>query len=115
MERLENGWLARGKNRTVDYKMYCHNTKCDLFAKPQVRPGYYESDTGWGEADDDECTACLEPLYYYEPAYFLCERCEEPVLEDDMNTDDRYCQHCYSDLFESWQAQVGKDRQRGIE
>ena len=102
---LENGWLRRQRiTNSVEYKLYCHNVHCDLFGRPQMRPGYYESDTGWGEADDDKCNACDEEMYYWEPEWHECMRCGVPVLDDDVDANEDYCATCLSDLTEEWKV-----------
>jgi len=111
---IENPWVIKRTNKSVDYSLWCHNTKCELFAQEKQREGFYEYDTGWGEANNDECNACLEPMHYYEPDYTVCDRCETPVLDDDVNAEQYLCEHCKSDLHESWQSQLGKDQAKGV-
>ena len=49
----------------VQFSMYCHNARCIMLGVTQERFGAVNTDTGHGQADDEECDECGEAMYYY--------------------------------------------------
>jgi len=54
-------------NKVTDvvFSMYCHNARCVMLGIAQERFGAVDTDTGHGQADDEECDECGEAMYYY--------------------------------------------------
>lgn len=67
MDRIENPWIHRQPDQTVDFTLYCDNPKCNQYGLEKVRSGIYEPDTGWGEPDDPECNECGEVMQTWPP------------------------------------------------
>ena len=53
------------KIKEVLFSMYCHNARCVIQGDTQLRFGAIDTDTGHGQADDEECDECGEAMYYY--------------------------------------------------
>lgn len=64
---IDHPWLIRQKVRDIEFVLYCHNIHCTSYGEPQVVPGEYETDTGWGEPDWLDCRDCGEELRDIEP------------------------------------------------
>ena len=67
MMNLDHGWTQRS-NESRDYILYCTNPDCGHYLREQVVPGFYETDTGWGEPDWIECRECDEPMQSWLPS-----------------------------------------------
>lgn len=53
--------------KDVMFEMFCHNTGCKREGHLQDRYGSVDTDTGWGQADHEECDKCGQKMEYYPP------------------------------------------------